>query len=162
MFYSSEFSYITSNGRLRTCEIVVNDFEKSKKIVDDLGNLSTLLKPFLIAIFKHEFNSETLAAFLETLKEYKSEDVKKTVLDLFDTFDFIERSEISVNELYYSISTLSEFFESNPDGIKVLDEMKVDIENKINEGMEISKLFNEIFAYLNVNRENALNLLQKK
>ena len=36
------------------------------------------------------------------------------------------------------------------------------IENKINEGMEISKLFSEIFAYLNVNRENALNLLQKK
>lgn len=162
MFYSSEFSYVTSNGRLRTCEIVVNDFEKSKKIVDDSETLSTLLKPFLIAIFKHEFNSETLAAFLETLKEYKSDAVKKTILDLFDTFDFIEKSEISVNELYYSISTLSEFFESNPGRVKVLDEMKVDIENKINEGMEVSKLFSEIFAYLNVNRENALNLLQKK
>ena len=145
MFYSSEFSYVTSNGRLRTCEIVINDFEKSKKIVDDSETLSTLLKPFLIAIFKHE-----------------SDDVKKTILDLFDTFDFIEKSEISVNELYYSISTLSEFFESNPERVKVLDEMKVDIENKINEGIEISKLFNEIFAYLNVNRENALNLLQKK
>ncbi len=162
MFYSSEFSYVTSNGRLRTCEIVINDFEKSKKIVDDSETLSILLKPFLIAIFKHEFNSETLATFLENLKKYKSEDVKKTVLDLFDTFDFIEKSEISVNELYYSISTLSEFFESNPERVKELDEMKVDIENKINEGMEISKLFNEIFAYLNVNRENALNLLQKK
>lgn len=162
MFYSSEFSYVTSNGRLRTCEIVVNDFEKSKKIVDDSETLSTLLKPFLIAIFEHEFNSETLAKFLENLKEYKSDDVKKTILDLFDTFDFIEKSEISVNELYYSISTLSEFFESNPERVKVLDEMKVDIENKINEGMEISKLFSEIFAYLNVNRENALNLLQKK
>lgn len=162
MFYSSEFSYVTSNGRLRTCEIVVDDFEKSKKIVDDSETLSTLLKPFLIAIFKHEFNSETLATFLETLKEYKSDDVKNTILDLFDTFDFIEKSEISVNELYYSISTLSEFFESNPERVKVLDEMKVDIENKINEGMEISKLFSEIFAYLNVNRENALNLLQKK
>ena len=161
MFYSSEFSYVTSNGRLRTCEIVVDDFEKSKKI-DDSEALSILLKPFLIAIFEHEFNSETLAAFLETLKEYKSDDVKKTILDLFDTFDFIEKSEISVNELYYSISTLSEFFESNPERVKVLDEMKVDIENKINEGMEISKLFSEIFAYLNVNRENALNLLQKK
>lgn len=162
MFYSSEFSYVTSNGRLRTCEIVVNDFEKSKKIVDDSDTLSILLKPFLIAIFEHEFNSSTLATFLETLKEYKSDDVKKTILDLFDTFDFIEKSEISVNELYYSISTLSEFFESNPERVKVLDEMKVDIENKINEGMEISKLFSEIFAYLNVNRENALNLLQKK
>ena len=162
MFYSSEFSYVTSNGRLRTCEIVVNDFEKSKKMVDDSDALSILLKPFLSAIFKHEFNSETLATFLETLKEYKSEDVKKTVLDLFDTFDFIEKSEISVNELYYSISTLSEFFESNLERVKVLDEMKVDVENKINEGIERSKLFNEIFAYLNVNRENALNLLQKK
>ena len=162
MFYSSEFSYVTSNGRLRTCEIVVNDFEKSKKIVDVSAALSILLKPFLIAIFEHEFNSETLAKFLENLKEYKSDDVKKTILDLFDTFDFIEKSEISVNELYYSISTLSEFFESNPERVKVLDEMKVDIENKINEGMEISKLFSEIFAYLNVNRENALNLLQKK
>lgn len=162
MFYSSEFSYVTSNGRLRTCEIVINDFEKSKKIVDDSEDLSILLKPFLIAIFEHEFNSSTLATFLENLKEYKSEDVKNTILDLFDTFDFIEKSEISVNELYYSISTLSEFFESNPERVKVLDEMKVDIENKINEGMEISKLFSEIFAYLNVNRENALNLLQKK
>lgn len=162
MFYSSEFSYVTSNGRLRTCEIVVDDFEKSKKIVDDSEALSILLKPFLIAIFEHEFNSETLATFLENLKEYKSDDVKKTILDLFDTFDFIEKSEISVNELYYSISTLSEFFESNSERVKVLDEMKVDIENKINEGMEISKLFSEIFAYLNVNRENALNLLQKK
>lgn len=162
MFYSSEFSYVTSNGRLRTCEIVVNDFEKSKKIADDSAALSILLKPFLIAIFKHEFNSETLATFLENLKEYKSDAVKNTILDLFDTFDFIEKSEISVNELYYSISTLSEFFESNPERVKVLDEMKVDIENKINEGMEISKLFSEIFAYLNVNRENALNLLQKK
>lgn len=162
MLYSSEFSYVTSNGRLRTCEIVINDFEKSKKIVNDSETLSTLLKPFLITIFKHEFNSETLATFLETLKEYKSEDVKKTILDFFDTFDFIEKSEISVNELYYSISTLSEFFENNSDGIRVLEEMKVDIENKINEGMEISKLFNEIFVYLNVNRENAINLLQKR
>ena len=56
----------------------------------------------------------------------------------------------------------SEFFENNSDGIRVLEEMKVDIENKINEGMEISKLFNEIFVYLNVNRENAINLLQKR
>lgn len=43
MLYSSEFSYIISNERLRTCEIVVNDFEKSKKIVDDSENLSTLI-----------------------------------------------------------------------------------------------------------------------